>query len=109
MTARGPSPWRCVPARVFDGGQNSRAFIIGNDSMFLDNWMYAYTYSGELLLQVSQYLQGKPPVDLDILSRPAVRQQLNVSNVAAPVVLLTLLPMLVAVLAVAVLLPRRHL
>ena len=60
-------------------------------------------------MQVSQYLQGKPPVDLDILSRPAVRQQLNVSNVAAPVVLLTLLPMLVAVLAVAVLLPRRHL
>ena len=54
-------------------------------------------------------MQGKPPVDLDILSRPAVRQQLNVSNVAAPVVLLTLLPMLVAVLAVAVLLPRRHL
>ena len=62
-----------------------------------------------MLLQVSQYLQGKPPVDLDILSRPAVRQQLSVSNVAAPVVLLTLLPMLVAVLAVAVLLPRRHL
>ena len=48
-------------------------------------------------------------MDLDILSRPAVRQQLNVSNVAAPVVLLTLLPMLVAVLAVAVLLPLRHL
>ena len=105
----GPFALALCASRVFDGGQNSRAFIIGNDSMFLDNWMYAYTYSGELLLQVSQYLQGKPPVDLDILSRPAVRQQLNVSNVAAPVVLLTLLPMLVAVLAVAVLLPRRHL
>ena len=105
----GPFALALCASRVFDGGQNSRAFMIGNDSMFLDNWMYAYTYSGELLLQVSQYLQGKPPVDLDILSRPAVRQQLNVSNVAAPVVLLTLLPMLVAVLAVAVLLPRRHL
>ena len=105
----GPFALALCASRVFDGGQNSRAFIIGNDSMFLDNWMYAYTYSGELLLQVSQYLQGKPPVDLDILSRPAVRQQLNVSNAAAPVVLLTLLPMLVAVLAVAVLLPRRHL
>ena len=105
----GPFALALCASRVFDGGQNSRAFIIGNDSMFLDNWMYAYTDSGELLLQVSQYLQGKPPVDLDILSRPAVRQQLNVSNVAAPVVLLTLLPMLVAVLAVAVLLPRRHL
>lgn len=105
----GPFALALCASRVFDGGQNSRAFIIGNDSMFLDNWMYAYTYSGELLLQVSQYLQGKPPVDLDILSRPAVRQQLNVSNVAAPVVLLTLLLMLVAVLAVAVLLPRRHL
>ena len=105
----GPFALALCASRVFDGGQNSRAFMIGNDSMFLDNWMYAYTYSGELLLQVSQYLQGKPPVDLDILSRPAVRQQLNVSNAAAPVVLLTLLPMLVAVLAVAVLLPRRHL
>ena len=105
----GPFALALCASRVFDGGQSSRAFIIGNDSMFLDNWMYAYTYSGELLLQVSQYLQGKPPVDLDILSRPAVRQQLNVSNAAAPVVLLTLLPMLVAVLAVAVLLPRRHL
>lgn len=105
----GPFALALCASRVFDGGQSSRAFIIGNDSMFLDNWMYAYTYSGELLLQVSQYLQGKPPVDLNILSRPAVRQQLNVSNAAAPVVLLTLLPMLVAVLAVAVLLPRRHL
>ena len=105
----GPFALALCASRVFDGGQSSRAFIIGNDSMFLDNWMYAYTDSGELLLQVSQYLQGKPPVDLNILSRPAVRQQLNVSNAAAPVVLLTLLPMLVAVLAVAVLLPRRHL
>ena len=105
----GPFALALCASRVFDGGESSRAFIIGNDSMFLDNWMYAYTYSGELLLQVSQYLQGKAPVDLDILSRPAVRQQLSVSNVAAPVVLLTLLPLLVAVLALAVLLPRRHL
>lgn len=105
----GPFALALCASRSFDGGHLSRAFIIGNDSMFLDEWMYSYTYSGELLLQVSQYLQGKAPVNLDIIARPAVREQLSVQNATAPVILLTLLPLLIAVLAVGILLPRRHL
>lgn len=105
----GPFALALSATRIFDTGSSSRAFIIGNDSMFLDNWMYNYTYSGELLLQIARYLQGKAPVNLDIISRTAVREQLTVNNAAAPVILLCLLPLLVAVAAVAILLPRRHL
>lgn len=95
--------------RAFDTGIRSRAFIIGNSSLFLDEWMYSYTYSGELLLQTAQYLQGKAPVNLDIIARDAVRPQLSFDSAAAPAVLLTLPPFIVAVLAVAVLRPRKHL
>lgn len=105
----GPFALALTATRIFDGGDASRAFIIGNSSMFLDEWMYAYTYSGELLLQAMQHLQGRAPVDLDIIARQAVREPLSYESIAAPVVLLTLTPMIVAVLAVAVLRPRKHL
>ena len=62
-----------------------------------------------MLLQTAQYLQGKAPVNLEIIARDAVRPQLSFESAAAPAVLLTLPPFIVAVLAVAVLRPRKHL
>jgi len=90
-------------------GTHSRAFIIGNSNLFLESWMAEYTYSTEFLLQIVQYLQGKPPINLDILPKEAIRPSLSPDSILPASVTLVLLPTLVLIAAMAVLLPRRHL
>lgn len=97
--------------RAFSDGTRSKAFIIGSSAVFTDKtgFMYANTYSGELLLYAAQYLSGAKTVSLDILPRQIVRPQLNYTDVLTPALLLTLAPLMVLVAAVAVLRPRKHL
>ena len=105
----GPYTLAVLCDRAFPDGTRSRAFFIGNSGMFLDEQIYALTYSGELLLQVMQHLRGSAPVSLDIAPRSAARTPLDARGSAVPVILLTVPPLLIAVLAVAILLPRRYL
>ena len=97
--------------RAFADGMRSKAFIIGNSAMFMDasGQMFAYTYSGELLLQAIHYLRGGDAIDLDIVARDIARAPLMFETAAVPAVLLTLPPLFIAVLALAILRPRRHL
>ncbi|MBR5231528.1 MAG: Gldg family protein [Clostridia bacterium] len=97
--------------RAFSDGTRSKAFIIGSSAIFTDKtgFMYANTYSGELLLYAAQYVSGAKTVSLDILPREVVRPQLGYSDVMTPALLLTLAPLTVLVAAVAVLKPRKHL
>ena len=97
--------------RAFSDGLRSKAFIIGNSAMFMDasGQMFAYTYSGELLLQALSYLQGGENIDLDIIPRDIAREQLHFDSAVAPALLAAAVPLIVAVLALAVLRPRRHL
>jgi len=105
----GPFTLAVLCDRGFEDGTRSRAFFCGNSAMFLDDTLYSMTYSGEMLLQVMQRLQGRAPLNLDILAREAVRPQLDAQGSLAPVVMLTLPPLMIAILAVAVLLPRKYL
>ena len=95
--------------RGFDDGTRSRAFFIGNSSAFTSEQVYSLSYSNELLLQVMQVLRGSDNLDLSILPRDAVRPAFNDRGSLIPVLLLTVPPLLVAVLAVAVLQPRKYL
>lgn len=95
--------------RGFADGTRSRAFFIGNSSMFLDDWMYTYTYSGEMLLQALQYLRGKAPVNLAIVPRQAARAPLAFSSAAVPALILAVPPMITLALALCALLPRKRL
>ncbi len=104
----GPFVLALSAQRIF--GENvSRAFIIGNSLTFLDEWLYNYTYNGELLLHAMQYLRGRPAVSVQIASRAAVRAQLQADNPIIPVILLLTPVLIVAVLALGVLRPRKHL
>lgn len=105
----GPFPVAMAADRSFEGGERSRAFIIGNAAMFLDDYMFDYTYSGELLDNALSYLRGGRAVSVDIAARAAVRPQLAPENNAVPVMLLLLPALIVAVLAIGVLGPRKHL
>lgn len=97
--------------RAFSDGMRSRAFIIGSSAIFTDStgYMYNNTYAGELLLHAVQYLGGEEPIDLDIVAREAVRPQLDFAEPTVPALLLTLPPLMVLVIALAVLRPRKHL
>ena len=105
----GPFTLAVLCDRGFDDGTRSRAFFIGNSTAFTNEQVYSLSYSNELLLQVMQVLRGSNDLDLSILPRDAVRPALNDRGSLMPVLLLTVPPLLVAVLAVAVLQPRKYL
>ncbi len=97
--------------RAYSDGTRSRAFIIGSSAIFTDTtgYMFSNTYSGELLLYAADYLSAGETIHLDILARDAVRPQLSYTDITVPTLLLTLAPLLVLVIALAILRPRRHL
>ncbi|MBQ7455846.1 MAG: Gldg family protein [Clostridia bacterium] len=105
----GPFALAVLCSRVMDGGLVSRAFFIGNSGAFLSEQLYSMTYSQELLLQVTQYLRGGGALDLDIVARDAARPEMDVRGAVTPLLLLTVPPFLVAVVAMLVLRPRRYL
>lgn len=97
--------------RAFQDGTRSRAFIIGSSAIFTDStgYMFLNTYAGEFLLYATDYISGGETIQLDILARDAVRPQLSYTDITVPTLLLTLAPLMVLVIALAVLRPRRHL
>ena len=105
----GPFVLAVLCDRGFDDGMRSRAFFIGNSSAFTSEQIYSLSYSNELLLQVLQVLRSSDNLDLSILPRDAVRPVFNDRGSLIPVLLLTVPPLLVAVLAVAILQPRKYL
>ena len=104
----GPFDLAVLCDRAFSDGTRSRAFFIGSSGMFLDETVLQITAGGDLLLQVLRYLSGGGAV-IDIAPRQAVRPALNAPSGVLPAMLLVLPVLLIAVLAVAVLTPRRYL
>lgn len=95
--------------KMFDDGTLSHAFVIGNMTVFLDYWVQNNTDSTAFLLQMMRSLQGKDPVNLDILPKNALRDGLTLGSIAPAVIAVVLLPLLVALGAALVLLPRKNL
>ena len=95
--------------KLFDTGMLSHAFVIGDLTLFTDAWIRSNTSSTALLLQVIRFLQGREPVNLDILPIQAQRESLSLGNIAPAVIVTVMLPLLVLLGAVLVLWPRRNL
>ena len=106
---RGPFMLAVLCDRGFADGTRSRAFMIGGSGLFLDETVIGMTYSRQLLLHVLRHLAGGAGIELDIAPRQAVRPALVTGGGVLPVALLVLPPLLIAILAVAVLTPRRYL
>ena len=62
-----------------------------------------------MLLQVLRHLTGEGAIDLDIVPRQAMRPELNTEGSILPLALVAAPPLLIAILAVAILMPRRYL
>ncbi len=106
---RGSFPLALISDRAFEDGTHSKAFIIGNSSVFTDQWLQQNTYSSELLLSVIQYLDPGEPIQLAISPKDVVRPSLQSFNPAMIAAALLLLPVGILAAALLVLLPRRKL
>ena len=95
--------------KVMPDGTVSHAFICGNMTVFDDFWTINNTDSTAFLLQMLRSLQGRDPVNLDILPINALRDGLPMTDLTPAVIIIVMIPLLVAVFALLVLLPRRNL
>lgn len=89
-------------------GTHSRAFVIGNSSVFTDEWLYQNTYSTEFLMQVIQTIYTQHPTDISIQPKVAFRPSLGFGSMALPATIIAALPLLVLVIALLVLTPRKR-
>lgn len=94
--------------RVTSSGERSKAFIAGNVTMFSEIFMQNNTSSIPMMLQMTQNLQSIKPVDLDILPKTAERESMILRSPILPIIIVSFLPLLVLILALSVLLPRRN-
>ena len=95
--------------KLFDSGNISHAFVIGDFSLFSDAWIRSNTSSTPFLLQIVRSLQGREPVNLDIVPITAQREGLSLGDITPAVIVTVMLPLLVLLGAVLVLWPRRNL
>lgn len=95
--------------KMFEDGTLSKAFAIGNMTVFEDYWVQSNTASIPFLLQMIRSLQGRNPVNLDILPTNALRAPLSLGSLTPAVIAIVALPLLVAMGAVLVLGPRKNL
>ncbi|MBE5786454.1 MAG: hypothetical protein E7324_02820 [Clostridiales bacterium] len=95
--------------KIYDNGNQSHLFILGETTPFLDYWMIDNTDSVPFLLQMIRALQGQDPVNLDILPKNAVREGLRLGSLTPAVIVSIMLPLLVILGAALVLFPRKNL
>ena len=95
--------------KMFDGGTVSQLFIMGNVTAFTDYWVINNTDSTAFLLQTVRALQGKDPVNLDIVAKNVLRDGLTLGSVTPAAIVAVMLPLLVLLGAVLVLRPRKNL
>ncbi len=104
----GPFPLALISERTQQDGKISRAFIIGNTQTLANSDLYAYCNNLEFSLRISEYLLNQEPISLNIVSKPYLRPGLQATSRTAGIAVVVILPLSVLVLALAVLLPRRH-
>ena len=92
----GVFPLALTAERVFDDGTRSKAFIIGNSSVFTDSWLYQNTYSAEFLLNIIGYLTPGEPIKIHIAPRDAIRPPMRIEVQWVNQLILALLPLSVA-------------
>ncbi|HHU02408.1 MAG TPA: hypothetical protein GXZ91_04670 [Christensenellaceae bacterium] len=90
-------------------GEQSIAFIIGNSSVLVDEWLYTNSYSREFLLSTIQGIYTKHPETLDIQARPAFRKSMDIKSAFVPLSIIIIVPILIAIFAAAVLIKRKKL
>lgn len=93
---------------IHTDGQLSKAAILGNAAMFLDQFLQESSYGDQLLLHLVDYLIPRKAISLDISPKKLVRESLNIGNPLLPQLAIVLLPLLALLIGIPVLLNRRR-
>lgn len=94
--------------RTHANGNKSTVFAIGNSSIFTDEYLYQTTYNEQFIIQIMGALIPKASVSLDIMANSAFRPALTAGSQTLGIVLLIAIPLLIILVALCVLLPRRN-
>ncbi len=104
---RGEQTLAILSARMHSNGNISRMFAIGNSTVFTDEYIYQRTFNQQFILQLMGELLPQKPISLDIIAKTALHPGLTVQSPAPAIALLAAVPVLILLLALYVLLPRR--
>ncbi len=97
-----------LSARMHPNGNISRMFAIGNSTVFTDEYIYQRTFNQQFILQLMYELLPQKNISLDIAAKAALRPGLTVQSAAPAAVLLVTVPVLLLLISLYVLLPRRN-
>lgn len=97
-----------LAARMHPNGNISRMFAIGNSTVFTDEYIYQRTFNQEFILQLLYELLPQKNISLDIIAKAALHPGLTVQSTAPAIALLAALPVLILLLSLFVLMPRRN-
>ena len=97
-----------LSARMHADGSISRMFAIGNSTVFTDEYIYQRTFNQQFIIQLMGELLPQKQISLDIIAKTALHPGLTVQSPAPAIALLAALPVLILLLALYVLLPRRN-
>lgn len=95
-------------SRLMETTVLSQAVIVGNSGFLTDSNHYAISDSGPFLLKMVQHLTNQDAISLSISHKPAVRPGLSASSQTLGMILIIAIPVIVLLIAMIVLLPRRH-
>ena len=94
--------------RMHYNGNVSRFFAVGNSTMFTDEYAYQVPYVEEFLITLMGELAPNATASLDIMVPAAFRPAMTAGSLTAGVALVVALPLVIVLLALCVLLPRRN-
>lgn len=94
--------------RIMASAEMSRLLIIGDAEMFIDDTLNSKTSARPFLLEMTQYINPSRPAELDIKPHKTQRDTITAPDLTPSIVFVMSLPLLVLILALTVLLPRRH-
>ncbi|MDO5022883.1 MAG: Gldg family protein [Eubacteriales bacterium] len=95
--------------RASETGMRSKAFISGNSSAFIDEWLYANSYSSEFLLSTIQSIYRETPSKIQIKPKTAFRKPMEFNSTALPTIIIALPPVIIASVGFVILIKRRNL
>ncbi len=96
-----------ISHRMHANGNISRMFIAGCSSTFINEYVFQRTYAEEFILMLMNELLPQKTITLDIMASAAVRPALTVGSQTTGIVLTVAVPLLVLLVGLCVLLPRR--
>lgn len=104
----GEWPLALFAHRMHANGNVSRLFAIGSSAVFAADYVYQRSYAEEFLLMVMGQLLPDKTVSLDIMASTALRPALTVGSGPLAVALTVAVPLLILIIGLCVLLPRRN-